>query len=75
MLQRWDESSARAAQRHEELLERGRADSRMFIAAMSDFRQSIQRRNKRLDEIAVSIRASTCATCCGSPVQQRSRLT
>jgi len=58
---RFEVANRRAEERHRQLLERGRAESRIFISALSDIDRNIQRNNDRLDEMGESIRANTQA--------------
>lgn len=51
----------RAEERHEQLLERSRADERIFIEALTDIDQSIKRNNERLEDMGEAIRANTRA--------------
>jgi flavin-dependent dehydrogenase len=61
MMQRWDESDARAEERHRRLLERQERSERLFVSALSDIDASIQSNTERLDDMADAIRANTRA--------------
>jgi hypothetical protein len=58
---RLESSDARAAERHRALMERQLRGERIFVEAIGDIDQSIQRNTDRLDDMGEAIRANTRA--------------
>jgi hypothetical protein len=61
MDRRAEERHAQLLERHEHLLERGRASERIFIEAMTEIDASLKRNTERLDDMGGAIRAGARA--------------